>query len=378
MSQQPADSPSSPPPPLSEPFPGGARRFLLPGLFVLGLFAVLIYRRPSADKPQQWVYKGRIFGTTYAVKVIGSKKFSKSKDKLASQITAKLNEVNRQMSTYKKDSELSLFNRSKSIKPVKVSKALARVAQIAKGVHKKSGGAFDVTIGPVINAWGFGPKKRKNPPSKEELDVAKKSIGSDKLTVDLAKATLQKSIPGLYVDLSAIAKGFAVDAVGKVIEKAGFKRYLVEIGGELRARGQNLRGHSWRVGVEKPDGGRQQVQLVVPLKNASMATSGNYRNFVMVKGKRVSHIIDARTASPITHHVASVSVIHEDCTIADAWATTLFVLGHKAGLELAKKEKLAVLFLVADSKGKGFTSHATDSFSKLLKKTSSAKPPKRR
>ncbi|MBK04441.1 MAG: hypothetical protein CL920_20455 [Deltaproteobacteria bacterium] len=373
MTDQP--SPSSSSPPLSETIPGGTRRFILPGIFVLVLFGVLFYRMPrkQATTHSVWHVQGRIFGTTYNIKVIHKTKLPKG---LHMRLKAALQRVDEQMSTYNKKSELSRFNAFKQTTPFKVSAALVQVVSKAHEITKMTGGAFDVTIGPVINAWGFGPKKRIKPPAQDVLDKAKQRVGAAKLTYDNNTHTLRKTRADLYVDLSAIAKGYGVDVVGRELERAGFRDYMVEIGGEVRARGKNPRGIAWRIGIEKPGQGQQQIHTVVPLHNMSMATSGNYRNYITVQGKRISHIIDARTANPITHDLASVSVFHKDCTTADALATALFVLGAKEGLALAETHKLAVAFLVP--KGKGFVMRASKTFQALTspqhKKPATRKP----
>lgn len=336
---------------LDEPGALGFRRFFLPAVFVLGLFIALFLRRPDKGKLiKEWVLQGRIFGTTYTVKLVDKA----SKDNLVTDLKAKIDKalsaVDWQMSTYKKKSELSRFNQSQSTGPFKVSKDLIKVLQESQRLNKLTGGAFDITVGPIVNAWGFGPNKKLKPPSTDVLKAAQARVGSQKLKVLVNNASIQKSQANIYVDLSAIAKGYAVDAVGQLLEGLGFSRYLVEIGGELRARGTNRRKQAWRVGIEKPDGGKQDVQFVVPLRDASMATSGNYRNYIMVSGKRVSHIVDPRTSQPVAHNLASVTVVHPNCMTADALATSLFVLGPEKGLALAEKMKWAVMFLVPKGK----------------------------
>jgi thiamine biosynthesis lipoprotein len=373
MSNEPSQSPSSPP---SAPHVldgeatyGSLKRFVLPGLFVVALFAALLWRRPPASnvrKVQTWMFRGPIFGTSYTVKVILRKAPGLTKHGLHREIKRALHRVNDDMSTYKKDSTLSLFNKAKHTNPMKVSAAMLEVLQEAKRLSTLTGGAFDITIGPIVNLWGFGPTRKLKNPTPAQIQLAKQRVGIDKLVLDTKASTMRKTIPGLYVDLSAIAKGYGVDVVGRRLEAAGFRDYLVEIGGEVRARGTNQRGVSWMIGVEKPQTSQTQtIQLVVPLRDASMATSGNYRNYQMVDGKRVSHLIDARSGTPVANHFSSVTVVHKDCMTADALATALFVLGPKEGLRLAKKHKLSVLFLIP--KGKGFIKQATPAFAALLK-----------
>lgn len=364
MSESP--SPSSPSR-LDEIFPGGVRRYIVPGIFVLLCFVMLFYRRPKqTTKPASWLLRGRIFGTTWMVKTLLPPKTKHTRKTLQAVLQKALNKVDWQMSTYKKKSELSLFNASTSTSPVKASSALLKVVAASQKVTALSKGGFDVTIGPIVNAWGFGPSKRLKPPKKDVLDTAKKRVGSSKLILDAKAGTLRKTIPSLYVDLSAIAKGYGVDVLAETLAKSGFSNYMVEIGGEVRARGKNDRGIAWRIGVEKPTGGLgQQVQLVIPLRDAAMATSGNYRNYILVNGRRVSHLIDARSASPVAHNLSSVTVVHKHCMMADALATALFVLGPDEGLKLATQKKWAVLFLVPE--GKTFVRKASPAFQALLK-----------
>ena len=296
------------------------RRFILPGLFVIALFIALWVRRP-APEPPHWRIDGEAFGTTYSVQVLAE---PNAADKAAVEeaLNAEIDRVNGQMSTYQEDSELSKLNRSEALKDTALSEPLAFVLNGALAVYETSGGAFDVTIGPLVNAWGFGPEI-VTPPSEQDLAKAKARIGSDKLSVDLQKRTLTRAQSGLYIDLSAIAKGYAVDAMGQAIEQLGHTQYLVEIGGEVRARGLGPKDRHWSVGIELPDGGAQDVSERLALRDTSIATSGNYRNVRTVDGKTVTHILDPRTQSPVAHGLGSVSVVHPSCMKADAYATAL-------------------------------------------------------
>jgi FAD:protein FMN transferase len=318
------------------------RRFILPGLFVLALFIALWVRRPAPEAPR-WQIDGDAFGTTYSVQLVPE---AKAADKAAIQaaLGAQVDRINAQMSTYHADSELSKLNRNEDLQATAISAPLALVLQEAIRVYERSGGAFDVTIGPLVNAWGFGPEL-VTPPSTEDLADARSRIGTDKLTLDRQANTLTRAQAGLYIDLSAIAKGYAVDAMGEAIEHAGHRRYLVEIGGEVRARGMNPRGQPWSVGIEAPDGGAQDVFEQLALRDTSIATSGNYRNVRTVDGKTITHILDARTGEPVSHGLGSVSVLHPSCMTADAFATALYVLGTQEGHALAERDGIAALFL---------------------------------
>jgi thiamine biosynthesis lipoprotein len=302
-------------------------------------------------------------GTTYMVKVRFVDPPSDA-SKVSAVIKATLVEVNDQMSTYQADSELSRFNASKSDAPFSVSPQLIEVVAKAQELAKLSGGAFDVTVGPLVNAWGFGPSDVEAPPSPDEIKALLKTVGHDKLHYDVGEKTLKKDLPSLYVDLSAIAKGFGVDRIAAELEAIGFEDFMVEIGGEVRAKGVNESGSPWQIGIEKPSEGARQIQEVVSLDSMAMATSGSYRNFYEKDGERVSHTIDATTGFPIKHRLASVTVVHPDCMSADGLATALSVLGLAKGLSLAKKEGLAALFIVKETDG-SFTETTTPAFEAL-------------
>lgn len=345
--------------------PGSTRRFILPALFVLALFVALWVRRPDGETVRPWKIGEQAFGTSYSVVVVPDPDGS-DKAAVESELTAAVAFINAHMSTYHVDSELSKFNASERTEPQPISTALMEVLEASLGVHRASGGAFDVTVGPLVNAWGFGPDMVEVP-TEEDLKAARARVGTDKLSLDKAKGTLSKSTAGLYVDLSAIAKGYAVDLLAQAIEKLGHHRYIVEIGGEVAAKGLNAKGHPWSVGIEEPTEGARRVAERLALIDQSAATSGNYRNFKMVDGKTVTHIIDPRTGQPVAHGLGSVTVVHQDCMSADAWATALYVLGEAQGLKVANERGIAALFLALEADGKGVrreTSEAYDALSK--------------
>lgn len=319
--------------------PHPVRRFVLPAIFVLVLFATLIWR---ADQPELAVYTGKTMGTTFTVKVVNVVP-SKQAD-LEKNITAALESVNRRMSTYQNDSELMKINGLGANQPMAISDELHEVVQTGLQLSAKTQGAFDITIGPVVNAYGFGPKQGENPPTDDELNVLKMSVGYQK--IKLSSKEIEKEHADLFIDLSSIAKGYGVDKTAQILNAAGYEHYLVEVGGEVRTRGLNASGEAWRLGIETPQEGQRQLQRVIPLSNRALATSGDYRNYYEKDGVRISHTIDARTYKPITHKLASVSVLHDNCMHADAWATALNVLGDEEGLALAEKEGLAALFIV--------------------------------
>jgi thiamine biosynthesis lipoprotein len=311
------------------------------------------------------VLSGEAFGTTYSVKVIPPSEEGDRAPLLAA-IEAEIAQVNACMSTYIKESELSRLNRNPALGPLPISGMLAEVLDEAGRVHKLSEGAFDITVGPLINAWGFGPDEVVKPPSPDVIDRARAQVGADALKLDLSAGTLTRTRAGLLIDVSAIGKGYGVDRIGLALETLGYTRYLAEIGGEVRARGLNNSGKPWVVGVESPDGGRQDVAEKVALLDLSIATSGNYRNFRTVDGKTITHIVDARNGQPVSHLLGSVSVLQPTCMRADALATAFYVLGDQKGYEIAEREGIPALFLTASSEGRPALRRATSAYERIL------------
>ncbi|UCH98600.1 MAG: FAD:protein FMN transferase [Candidatus Aminicenantes bacterium] len=316
---------------------------------------------------------GRTMGTTYMVKIVKpdelqsmpAEEFSKN---ITAEIETLLKNVNQQMSAWLEDSEISRFNRYRESQWFEVSADTAAVIAEALKVSDKSNGAFDITVAPLVNLWGFGPGKTgKQIPGEEQIKEAMKKIGYQKLSVCQAPPSLKKEEPGLYCDLSAIAKGFGVDKIAGYLDVKGFSHYLVEIGGEVRAKGVRPDGQPWRVAIASPDPrGSSPYQKIIQLKDTSMATSGDYFNYFEKDGVRYSHTIDPTTGKPITHKLASVTVIHESCMIADAMATAINVMGPGKGYELALKENLAVFMIV---RGKsGFLENMTSRFEEMMRR----------
>lgn len=304
-------------------------------------------------------------GTTFHVKIVPAEdgKGMGTSDFAAAfeEARKELDRVDGLMSTYKAESELSRFNASDSTGPFPLSPELCELFEKALAVSAASGGAFDVTVGPLVNAWGFGSAaKAPEPPSEKMLDELRTRVGPDKLILDPANSTIRKTRPDVYCDLGAIAKGYAVDKASEALERAGIVNYMVEVGGEVRTAGTNAAGAPWRIAVEKPDFDGRSIQRVVPFSGLSMATSGDYRNYYEVDGKRVSHTINPRTGRPISHKLASVTVMDRECAMADAYATALMVLGPEQGMALAEKEGLAALFLVREREG--FAEQTTKAF----------------
>jgi thiamine biosynthesis lipoprotein len=294
---------------------------------------------------------GKTMGTTYTVKVVGDYfgENGLSEENLGASIDAELVRLNSLLSTYDETSELSRFNQAGISESFPVSVELLEVLHISGMIYEQSNGAFDVTVGPLVNLWGFGPTPSQDVvPSDEAIANAMDRTGFELLKV--GNGTLGKEAD-VYVDLSAIAKGYAVDRLAKILEAEKITDYLVEVGGELRASGRNDRNTPWTVAIEKPDSLSRSVFRVIELKTMSMATSGDYRNFFESNGNRYSHTIDPRTGWPIRHPVVSVTVIAPTAVLADGYATAIDVLGLEEGLKLAEVQNLAVLVIIKTEDG---------------------------
>ncbi|MDG1693995.1 MAG: FAD:protein FMN transferase [Porticoccaceae bacterium] len=279
-------------------------------------------------------------GTTYHITVIADQL---PPSDIEQQIDQLLSKVDHSMSTYKKDSEISRFNRLTVGQQLEISQEFADVLQISREIWQLSEGAFDPTLGPLVDLWGFGPKTTGDLiPSDQAITAALKNTGFD--GVVLKGLTLIKNKP-VALDLSAVAKGYAVDLVSNYLEMNALPDYLVEVGGEIRVSGFNSEGTPWRVAIEQPQL-LASVNKIVGLTDMSIATSGDYRNYFERDGIRYSHTINPKTGKPITHNLASVTVLIDSCAEADAWATAFSVLGPEQSVELAEKLDLAMYMLV--------------------------------
>ena len=293
------------------------------------------------------VLSGPTMGTTWSVKFTGTP--DEGVDALKADIEAALEQVNAEMSTYRPDSNLSRFNQAEAGSLVRLPDDTVKVLTAAFDISTMTEGAYDVTVGPVVNLWGFGPDPdRFEAPAETDIEAALSRVGWQQLLLN-GNELLQ---PGnVYVDLSSIAKGFAVDKVAGLLDQQGLTGYLVEVGGELRAKGTKPYGQPWRVAVERPVPGVREVEQVVDLTDLAIATSGDYRNFFESDGKLYSHTIDPRTGYPVEHHLASVTVLHESAMMADGLATAMTVLGPEKGMALAREQELAVFFIVRTDEG---------------------------
>lgn len=329
------------------------------------LFAMMMLT--ACGGPKQQNLNGQTMGTYYSVKYVADSS-TPAPENLQKEIDRLLEEVNDQMSTYRPNSELSRFNQSREVnKPFPVSAATAKVVKEAIRINKLTEGALDVTVGPLVNLWGFGPEGRiTKAPTDEELAMRRTWTGIDNLSVE--GNNLVKSIPELYVDLSSIAKGYGVDVVAEYLESQNIKNYMVDIGGEVRTSGSNGKGNPWRIAIEKPSdsGMAQSAQEIIEPGNMSVATSGDYRNYFEQNGVRYSHTINPKTGKPITHNLVSITVIAPTCMSADGFSTGLDVLGPEKGMEVAEKLNIPV-FMIVKTKD-GFEERYNTAFKAFLQK----------
>lgn len=304
--------------------------------------------------------KGETMGTSYRVSVVVPVYISWTREfrdeLLKNKIDEELARVNALMSTYAPNSELSRLNKHQSEEPFPISADTAKTLRLALEIAQKTDGAYDPTVGPLVNLWRFGPEDRpEKVPSDEEIAAAKARVGWDKIKIieqpgadSQPQYAVVKSDPNVYIDLSSVAKGFGVDCVAELLTQNRYKDFLVDVGGELRSSGKNVAGKDWSVGISNPALMNASLAKTVSLSDKAIATSGDYLNFYELDGVRYSHIIDTQTGRPITHKTASVSVIDDSCMTADAWATALLALGAEKGKPLAKENGLHVIFLVRD------------------------------
>jgi len=312
---------------------------------------------------KEWTITGPTMGTQFTVKLAELPK-NHSLDSLKSGILLVLKTVNDQMSTYQENSEVSRFNRYPLGEWFPVSKNTAQVVQTALNISKMTDGAFDITVGPLVNLWGFGPTTQTQQiPSEEQIQKTLSHIGYQKIEVQ--KNAIRKKQSTVSIDLSAIAKGFAVDKIAEYVNIQGISSFMVDIGGEIRTQGIHPEGRPWRIAIESPVAQLRQVQKVVILQDMGMATSGDYRNYFEVGNKRFSHTIDPRTGQPIDHNLASVTVVHPQCMLADALATAFMAMGVEKGYPLAVQHHMAVFFIIKD--GGHFVEKATPAFMEMFK-----------
>lgn len=303
---------------------------------------------------------GETMGTTYSIK-LAALPHGMSPSLIKSSIDTALAEFDEQMSTWRPDSELSRFNASESTDWFPVSTATATVVTESQRISRESGGAFDVTVLPLVDLWSFGPEGRlERIPNDDEIAAVQEYVGYEKLDVRLDPPAMKKVDPRVSVDLSAIAPGYAADLIAESLDERGVSGYMIELGGEIRTKGTKADGTPWRIGIEKPLTERRIVERIVELSGESLGTSGDYRHFFEIDGIRYPHTIDPRTGKPVRHNLTSVTLMTDSCMAADGYATAVMVLGPEEGYNwLVERDIPGLLFL---REGDTFIERATPAF----------------
>lgn len=335
------------------------RRTLLVGA-AAGL-ALAGCQRALPDAPRGVVLSGETMGGTWTVKVAGA---ALDGAVVKQAVAGALAAVDRRMSMFRTDSELSAFNRAPVGAAFAASDELQRVFRTALDVSRRTAGAFDVTVAPLVESWGFGTDRNRRIPAADRVREGRARLGWDSLRLDATHGTLTKTDRPVQADLGAIAKGYGVDRAAAALDALGVQNYMVEVGGEVRARGLNDAGVPWQIGIEEPDVMPQRARHVVPLSGKAMATSGDYRNYFEQDGRRYSHEIDPVTGAPIAHRLASVTVVADDCMLADALATALIVMGPDRGYAWAEANGVAAQFIERAAAGR-LHDRATAAFAAL-------------
>lgn len=340
-------------------------RFKINLLFVALMSLLMGCDDTSSKAHDAMVLEGKTMGTVWRVSLAGVEAGRRAA--LQQRIQQRLDADDAELSTWKPTSVLSRFNQSRATTPQPVSENMADIVTIALRIGKKTSGAMDITVGPLVNLWGFGPDKQPSHiPDDSQIAAAKALTGLQHLRVIQGGEGqwLQKDLPGLYVDLSTVGEGFATDHLARLMEQEGINNYLVSVGGAVLSRGMNAQNQQWRVAIQKPTDRENAVQARVDLQGHGISTSGSYRNYYELDGKRLSHIIDPATGRPIDHKLVSATVIATTALEADGWDTGLMVLGTEKAKALAIKEKLAVYLITRE--GDRFVSWMSPQFSAFI------------
>lgn len=314
---------------------------------ILATFACFTVWSAIAIAEEPLRISGRTMGSYYAITI--DEPGGADAARLQRDIEQLLSELNRQMSTWDDASQISQFNRSRETDWYPVGKEFAEVAAEALRLHQLTDGALDITLAPLIEAWGFGRSRRPRVPSAAEISAALSEMGPQHLEVRADPPAIRKLRPALQISVNALAPGYAADRIALLLDSRGLKSHVVDVGGENVAGAAKRSGEPWRIGVESPLGG---LHRVLPLTDLAAATSGDYRNFREINGRRYSHVLNPRTGRPLEDPPAAVSVVHPSCMTADGLCTALMVLGPEAGLKLARQVGFDVMFLDLDPNGK--------------------------
>lgn len=318
---------------------------------------------PDAERPALVTLTGRAMGTGWVVKWM-QPAAALDTERVRQDVAARLEELEMIFSTYRPQSALSHFNADERTEWVPVTEEMAHVAHASREISALTGGAFDVTVEPLVRLWGFGATRRAGAiPAAAEIVAVREQVDWRKLEVRLSPPALRKTSSRVRADFSSMAKGFAADAISELLVRRGVPNHLVQVGGDIKTAGTAAGGDGWRMGIEQPVDGSPAVACIVTLSGQALSTSGDHRNFFQFGGQRYGHIIDPRTGRPAVSTLASVSVVHASCAWSSALATALFVLGPDEGLRLAAEQGFACLFLVRSDAG--IVAHATPAFERL-------------
>ncbi len=323
------------------------------GTLLAGLMLLAGCDNPAkTNAAEAIVLEGKTMGTYWRASLAGVDANRAAALKVA--IQTQLDGDDQLLSTWKADSSLSRFNQSTSTAPWPVTEAMSDIVTEALRIGAKTDGAMDITVGPLVNLWGFGPDKQPvKIPSQQQIDAARARTGLNHLKVvnTSGQQWLQKDLPHMYVDLSTLGEGYAADHLARLMEQQGIGRYLVSVGGAVVTRGLNAEDRPWRVAIQKPTDQENAVQAVVDLNGHGISTSGSYRNYYELDGQRISHVIDPATGRPITHKLVSATVIAPTALEADGWDTGLMVLGTERAKQVALEQKLAVYLITKEENG---------------------------
>lgn len=343
------------------------KRLILIIIVLLATTGGVIYlNQHKTTQDQLLSISGMTMGTSYHIKLVPATGQRINLPSLKEQISSRLAGIDNKMSTYKKDSEVSSFNRHSGESWLPISAETMTVISTAQQISQLSDGAFDITIGKLVNLWGFGPTINIDAiPDADAIQALQSQVGYHKLELRQAPAALRKSSNTVYLDLSAIAKGYAVDAIAQLLLDNRINNFMVEIGGEIITHGHKQQQQPWVIGIESPIAGQRSISKKLHLPDVAMATSGDYRNYFEHENARYSHTIDPTTGYPIKHRLASVTVIDRSCMRADALATAIMVMGPDKGLEFARQHRLAIFMLV--KQGDHFVEKHSMAFEPYLK-----------
>ena len=301
----------------------------------------------SEDKKYNIELKGNTMGTYYLVSLVDVPK-NLSKKEIEIEIKNTLLEANKILSNWDKSSEISKLNNNKTIKPIQISNELFDVVSEANSINIKSNGYFDITLDPLIELWGFGYSKGKiieRVPNKDKIRDTLTLVNQNLLLEINSNNQLIKKNKNVRLNLSAIGKGYGIDLIGKKLDYLNINNYIIDIGGDIFAKGHNKNNKDWVVGIENPKLNEKLIKEIVNVSNKGVATSGEYKNYFSKDGTKYSHIINPKNGMPITHSTKSVTVVDKNAMSADGWATALIAMGSEVGLKVAEKEKIAVMFI---------------------------------